>query len=152
MGSKSAVFILPVTSQPRYLKRVQAIKNNDFDCKVFSFERKYFEGNNLDSFISLGKIEHGNYLKRSNTLIKAFLKLLSNKHIFKEDKIVYVFGLDNMILINILMKVLRLNTRIIYEVADIRKIMFSKSLVGSLLKSVEKRLVERSYLTTVTSP
>ena len=152
MIEKSAVFILPVISQPRYLKRIQALKADGYNCTIFSFEREYFKGNNLEEFISLGRVQHGNYLKRSKILIKAFLKLLRNRVTIKNANYLYVFGLDNLVLINLLVKLLNADIKIIYEVADIRDAMFQTNMLGKTLRLVEKNMIEKTYLTVVTSP
>src|SRR5699024_1148067 len=119
MMEETITFILPVTSQPRYHKRIGAFTEKGYNCKIFSFERDYFKGKRDEmSYTSLGRISHGSYFKRIKVLISAVYKLRSKKDTIKNSKCIYVFGFDNLILITLIKFFLKIKRPIVYEVAD----------------------------------
>lgn len=147
------IFVMPVTSQPRYHKRIASFRDLGYETLIFSFEREYFKGKTSEmQYVSLGKIQHRNYFKR----IKVFLNALSilskyRKH-FEEASVVYVFGLDIAIMMLLLNAVTRLKMHIVLEVADIRGVLTSKAWKGKILRYIEKTVISHISLVTVTSP
>lgn len=149
----SITFILPLTSQPRYHKRITAFKEAGYDCNVFSFERKYFEGNAKKlSYIPLGKLKHGSYFNRIFSMLRAMIVLIKYKDILKKTSKFYVFGFDNLMLITIIKRLLNIKTPIIYEVADIREIMLGSGIKSNFARKLEKLFIKRAALVTTTSP
>lgn len=114
---KSILFILPVSSQPRFSKRIQTYLDQDISVTVASFERDYFEKNKLPdniNYYSLGKIKNKSYVKRIPRLLSSLKKLLS---LSKGKEVVFIFSPDILILLyNFLSK-----EKLYFEIGDIRK-------------------------------
>ena len=114
--SRKILFILPVSSQPRFSKRINKFINDGYEVTVASFERKYFDLNTLPTNIEyhkLGQIKSGNYFKRLPQLIKSsfFLKKLAN-----QNDIIYIFSPDVLISLIPFIK----KSIVHYELGDIR--------------------------------
>lgn len=123
--NKRVLFILPVVSQPRYSKRIQSYLDSGYQVTVASFKRKYFEKNTLPAgvdFISLGRIENGNYFIRIFKILPSLLRIfrLSRKHTF-----VYIFSVD--VLLIILFQ--RNSKNIFFELGDIREVSKSEIII-----------------------
>jgi len=110
------LFVLPVTSQPRFSKRIKAYIDKGFKVKVASFERVYFNKNTLPDgvqLIKLGKIEHGNYLKRLPLVIFSIRKIMPE---IKSSDFVYFFTPEIFVISSLIFS----NKKFIYEIGDIR--------------------------------
>ncbi|MCK8827688.1 hypothetical protein MWH25_08020 [Natroniella acetigena] len=143
------VFLCPVVSHVRYHKRINALKNLGANTKVLAFEREYYSGKSLsEGYVSLGEISHGNYFKRIIPFIKSFSKIRS---MIKNADIVYAFGLDNLLLGWLANSTVKNNSKIIYEVGDIRGILLKNSFSAKLLRELEKFLLNHINLLVVTS-
>lgn len=95
---KMVIVIAPTTSQPRYHKRVRQL-STFFPVRIFAFNRGYYEKNFFPKsfpYISLGKINDRNYLKRVYKLIYAISKVRKNLPPNK-DLVFYAFSLDCVI-------------------------------------------------------
>ncbi len=58
-------FLLPLVSQPRFHKRIAALKELGAKIEIIAFERDYYPGKPLpESYLSLGNIEHERYIAR----------------------------------------------------------------------------------------
>jgi succinoglycan biosynthesis protein ExoL len=151
---KLANFILPVPSQPRFSKRIEAFKTNGYKVKVFSYEREYFKGKVKENdFISLGKISHKQYFKRIFVLLRSLLILQIYRREFTTCKVVYTFGFDVALITLIWLKINGIrNCKIVYEVGDIQEVLLQKNIKGKVLRFVEKTIINNINYLVVTSP
>ncbi len=150
---KSVIFLFPVTSQPRFYKRVRAFIALGYIEHIFSFERRYFKGDvdNI-SYISLGKVSHRKYLSRITKLFHAVNVLIANKTKFINAKCIYAFGLD-MVFLSLIVKIIfRISVPIIYEIGDVVPIMLINKLKSNIFRWLERTLIKKVFLVvTVTS-
>ena len=113
------LFICPMMTHPRIIKRVIAARQAGFDVTVVSYEREYYPENQFPSdvrLISLGKIKNGRYLRRSLRMIAArrIVRRVSREIL---PAAIYSFGDDNLILA-IASK--SRNSAIVHELGDLR--------------------------------
>ncbi len=144
------LFLLPVPSQVRYQKRVYSLVEQGAESCVMSFEREYYQGNPWkDGYINLGEINHQSYLERIIPLIKA-VRLIREE--LKTCDVIYVFGLD-MLLLRVVSRIFqKFNQKIVYEVGDLRDIQLNKGILSSLTRMVERWLLGHIDHLVVTSP
>lgn len=142
-------FLLPVSSQVRYHKRINFFKKNNITTNILSFERDYYEGEKNSEYISLGKLDHGNYFKRILQILLAFPKIIKS---IKNTDAIYVFEIDMLIIAYIINLIfIGRNFIIIYEIGDIQPIKMKKTLLGKIVRGIEKYLVKRVDKMIVTS-
>ena len=142
-------FILPVTSQPRYWKRIKLLEKLGCINKVLAFERKYIPVNkNNKNYIIIGKLEHEKYYKRILPFAKSFITIKNN---IKYADIIYVFGLDMLLLGWAARLFIKKKNKIVYEVGDIRSIFIGNSIQSIFFRWVERFLIKRIDLIVVTS-
>lgn len=143
------VFLNPSVTFARFRKRIVALKNEGFKTKVFAFERKHYTAENIPGdYISLGMLNHGNYLVR---LIHLFRIIYKVRRGLKDTQIIYVFGLDMALLGWLSVCYNRYMPKIVYEVGDIRELFLGKHLINCFARSVDRFIVKRVYLLIVTS-
>lgn len=119
---KSALFILPVATQPRFSKRINSFLSQNIEVTVATFERDYFNLNKLPEGVnieSLGKIESGNYLKRIPKLINSIRKIIN---LSKDKNIIYIFSVDVLVFTGLFFR----KKKLIYEIGDIREFTKNK--------------------------
>ncbi len=144
------LYLLPVSSQARYQKRIYALEKFGARSQVMAFERTSYPGKAWkQGFTSLGKIDHSHYFKRLIPFIRAF-PLIREKA--RECTVLYVFGLDMLLLGWIALFGIRTDRKIVYEVGDLREIQLGNSVFSNLVRYLEKLLVKRIYLLVSTSP
>ena len=135
---KSILFILPVATQPRFSKRIDPFLLNDYKVTVATYERDYFILNTLPEnieLINLGKVQHGNYLKRIPVLLRSLRTLIL---LSKVNDIVYIFSSDILLFFFLFIP----KWKLIYEIGDIRvndwnkivSLIFSRLYRKALLK------------------
>jgi succinoglycan biosynthesis protein ExoL len=138
---------MPVGTDARMLRRVQALVNNGISATSLAFERPYYETKEK-AYTPLGKIEHGNYFKRLSPFIKALPTIRNHA---KSHTNLYCFGLDMLLLAWLSQTTLRRPINLFYEVADIREIMFGNDIKAKLMRQLETFLVRRSKCLVLTS-
>lgn len=140
-------FIMPLPSQPRYLKRIDNFRRLGISYTIFSFERDYFKGKkDTLEYISLGKVEHGNYIKRIFSLFKAFL-LIKREMINKIPNVLYAFNVD-IAFIAVLLKIYcKCECQVVYECGDIQPLM----LKSKLARLLERWVINRCRIVVTTS-
>ncbi len=153
MANSFITFLMPVTSQPRYHKRIRAFQDCGYEYYAFSFERDYFKGRENELlYTSLGYISHQKYLARVPKLIGAIRILAKNKQKLVHSSCIYTFGLDTAILAYFIKSVFRINTPLVYEVADIRSVMQGNNLRNKIFRWIERIIIRKAALIPVTSP
>lgn len=136
--NKKITLLLPVSTQPRYLKRIHLLIHLGYDITAYYFDRDLqvpeLDGNRVQ-FKKLGAISDGNYLKRLLPLLKAV-------RIMKKDRspVVYAFSVDLL-----LVAVLAGKTDIIFEIGDIREVR------STLYNRIYARLLQKCSRIIVTS-
>ena len=148
MTQTKVLFLMPVVSQVRYRKRIQALSALGVAPKILSFERDYFSGEPAEGYVSLGRLEHSNYLKRLRPFSKAFP--IIKKHA-EDARALYCFGLDMLMLGWLVNKRLGGRLKLIYEVGDIRTVLLGEGRKAQVLRRVESFLVRRIDRLVVTS-
>lgn len=140
--------VLQVLGHPRDSKRISMLRGVGMNVTAAAFERSYHSGRLPDCKIKkLGQIENGKYFKRLFILLKAIPKL--RREIRKND-VIYASGQD-MAAISFLAG-LGMMKPIILEVGDIVEIQLSKSLLGKIVRAIERFFVVRYKLLVVISP
>ncbi len=153
MGSVSGqiVFLLPVSSQPRYHKRIQAFADCGYTARLFSFDRPYFKGKPGVSYVSLGSLEHGRYLSRLWKLARAIRVLTAHRDVLRQASCLYAFGTDMALLAMAATFLLGLSVPVVYELGDIRSLMVREGIVGKLARWMERLLLRGVKRVVVTS-
>jgi len=130
------------------LARIHGIESRGILTRIYAYRRSYYPDRTDKEFIDLGFVEPGP-TKRIVLYLKAFAKLLFST--IDDDQIFYVFGLDNLFLVNCL-KIFRWKQfKIVYEIPDIQDFQLRTDVVGKVITSVERWLIKRTDLVVLTS-
>lgn len=144
------LFILPALTDSYTRKRVTMINKLDVKCTVLGFEREHYEASpwGLDT-TSLGHLTHARLIKRIPVMIRSIFKI--RKEVESHD-VLYCFNLDILFIgwLSTIFK--RKNIKIVYDLADIHKILGGQGFLPSLLRTIERFLLERTDLVVVASP
>ncbi|RKD76305.1 glycosyltransferase involved in cell wall biosynthesis [Sinobaca qinghaiensis] len=158
---KVAVLISHIPN-PRILKRIKAVEN-DFDVALVywdrgQLEKETFEINPEHNVIKKYiKAPQGKPIKRLIPLIKYMITVLNTLKYEKPD-IIHAANLDMLCIAYLYKKFINVNSKIIYEVADLPKYTFikkansTKTIVAKLLQKLEKRLTAKISKIILTSP
>ena len=141
-------FILGQISQPRCLKRLEAIKNAGFEIAVYGFDNGLYNENirNKDYKIHSIRIDG-----KGNKFVKSIKKILFIKKvcsISSSHDILYAFGIDIAFWVYLFTGGRR---KYIYEEADLNYTKFSNKYIVRFFKSVDKYLIRHSYYAVLTS-
>ncbi|MFW6389941.1 MAG: hypothetical protein ACOCZT_02380 [Halanaerobiales bacterium] len=128
---------------------MQLLSKEGAEVKILSFDREYYSGKLFfEDYISLGSIEHGNYLKRLLPFLKSLRTIRTN---IKNSDVIYCFGLDTFLLGWLASKFISSSPKLVYEVGDIRKILTKDKLMSKILRVIQKFLTRKADLLAVTS-
>lgn len=141
-------FILGQISQPRCIKRLEAIKDAGFEIAVYGFDNGLYSENarNKDYKIHSIRIDNG-----GNKLVNSVKKILFVKKVcssLSSHDILYAFGIDIAFWVYIFTGGRR---KYIYEEADLNYTKFSNKYLVRFFKSIDKYLIRHSYYTVLTS-
>jgi succinoglycan biosynthesis protein ExoL len=144
---KNFLFLLPVLGQPRFNKRINSLTSLGASSKALYFDREYFSGKAPGCGVtSLGDVKQGSYISRIFVYLSSLYKI---RRSVREEDVVYTFGLDMLLLAFIAL--LGKKNKLILEVGDIRPIQLSGSLLGRLIRSIDRYLIGKTDCLVVTS-
>jgi len=144
-----AVFLLPVVGQPRYWKRIRALRDEGVATKVLAFQRPYFDSAAIGTKEAemLGAVEHGKYLGRVWAYIKAARRIQTAS---RDVNVIYAFGGD-LAALGIILRIFRPNLLVVYEAGDIRPVMIERGMRARVYRFVERLMLRRVALIVATS-
>ncbi|MCG2588182.1 hypothetical protein [Rhodohalobacter sulfatireducens] len=126
------------------------INKLDVKCTVLGFEREHYEASPWDlDTTSLGRLTHARLLKRIPVMIRSIFKIRKE---VKSHDVLYCFNLDILFIgwLSTIFK--RKNIKIVYDLADIHKVLGGQGFLPSLFRTIERFLLERTDLVVVASP
>ncbi|NHZ86002.1 MAG: hypothetical protein GWP19_08985 [Planctomycetia bacterium] len=130
-------------------KRILAFKNNIKKLTIISYFRN--QTVEYENHYNLGKIPQNNYIRR---FVKIFFdiprlsKILSNN---PKIDVVYAWNFDIALLFVLTKLFSKRRYKFIYEVADVKPILLSKSVVGIFLRKFEQFILNHTDYLCVTS-
>ena len=143
------VCLLPVSTDARIRRRLDALGRHGIEPEVLAFERPQYPGKRpSQAYRSLGTITHGRYMRRLGTLARA-LPLVRAACLSAD--VVYAFSLDLLALAWLATRWGSRSPRFVYEVADVRGILVGNSVKAKVMRAVERRLLRSTSLLVVTS-
>lgn len=144
---KTIVFIVPVLSQPRCIKRIETLHNAGYQIKVYGFDRGQYSNNitNIKCPIKeVIKLPEGNKYKSFIFQIKCIGRIIRENN--KKDCIFYFFGFETT------RWAYYLGCRnYIYECADVSSVKKKNPIFRKFLVGLDKKLVYMSKLSVFTS-
>lgn len=144
------LFILPALTDSYTRKRVTMLDRLGVDCTVLGYDREHYEASswNLDT-VSLGRLTHTKLFKRIPVMIQSIFKIREK---IESHDILYCFNFDILFIgwLSTIFK--RKDIKLVYDLADIHKVLGGEGLLSKLLRSVERFLLKRTDLVVVASP
>ena len=149
VNKMKVICLLSSLSQPRCIKRVNALVDAGFDVEVYGYLRKYYDVNTMSykvSIVTWGVISNGvNYFKRIKDIAYNIKKILrENKN--RRDILYYAFGFD----FSLILSFLRPHSYI-YESSDLIYANYKSKIIVSIFKTIDKLIIKKSYKTILTS-
>lgn len=143
-------FLLPVSYDSHYEKRIENLNKEGANIQILGFERNHYPGSFENFSVEIiGNVKHGKYFSRLPAYFKAFFKV---KKRIKNTDIIYCFNIETL-LIGWLTKIIsNKSAYLVYDVADIREILIYNSFASKGLRFLEKFLVKKTKVTVVTAP
>jgi succinoglycan biosynthesis protein ExoL len=140
--------LLPLIGHPRDSKRIAMLQEAGCRVEALAFERDYHEGRLPTCPVtSLGRIPHGQYLRRAFRLLGALPKI---RRALRRNDVAYASGAD-MALAGIVAGI-GLGRPMVLEVGDIRRVQITKGWRGALARSLDRFIARHSRLLVVTAP
>ncbi len=140
--------LLPLIGHPRDSKRIAMLQEAGCTVQALAFERDYHRGRlPACPVTSLGRIPHGQYLRRAFRLLGALPKI---RRALRHNDVAYASGAD-MALAGIVAG-MGLARPVVLEVGDIRRVQIAKGWKGFLARSLDRFIARRSRLLVVTAP
>lgn len=140
-------FLVPQLSQPRCIKRIQALQNAGYDAEVYGFDNGLYSDNIKDLRVAIHSFKIDKNLSRKES-VKAKLACVRQlcKSLEKDD-IVYIFGIELALIYQVFHK----RNKVIYEQADLNYTKLAKKWLVSIFKALDKWLIAKSSITVLTS-
>lgn len=144
------LFILPVLTDSYTRKRVKMIHNLGVDCSVVGYDREHYDASSWEiETESIGKLAHARLLQRIPIMIKSIFKIRKK---IKSHDILYCFNFD-ILFIGWLSTLFQKNKmKIVYDLADIHKVLGRGGFLSVFLRSIERFLLKRTDIVVVASP
>lgn len=145
--SKRILVFTTAIEHSTFRKTAEMLSKEGADVHVIGFTRdNYPAADSSLSIESLGKIDHGNYMRRFLLLLK-FLLFFRKKA--KKFDVIYTFTLDTLLIsaTSLLFK----KKTYVYHIQDIRAVFFGKGLKSKLARFLESVLIRKIDLLVVSS-
>ena len=146
--NKKLIFIQSTFGDAHQMIRYLELSKYYLESELLAFERPYYETVKNIDFISLGKINHREFLKRFYLYIKAIFLIKKSKSKTLEND-VFFYGFDFLSILVFSRKFIK--SKLIFEIPDIREIYFINNLVSKLFIKILKLSIERLSIVIVTS-
>ena len=144
-----AVYLLPSITDVRCLKRIRWLSREGIEPTTLAFERTGFDLDIDLPYVSLGRLEHGQYRRRPLALLRAVPRVVPH---LRAAAVIYCFGLDLLALGWLCRLLAGTRARLVYEVADVREIQCGTGPFSRLIRAAEGFLLRRAAALAVTSP
>lgn len=144
----NVLFLLSRAEHPRMWRRVLRLSEYCRGIEVFGFERKNVPLDHPHKFTSLGKVEHAKFLSRIPVYLNAIRKSTPR---IRDSDVCYSFSLDILIWVYLSKVFTGSKAKLVYEIADIHPLLSSGSLVGTIVRYVERYLIKRTCAVVFTS-
>jgi succinoglycan biosynthesis protein ExoL len=142
------VSLLPLIGHPRDSKRISMLQRAGCPVEALAFERDYHQGRLPTCPVtSLGRIPHGQYLRRAFRLLAAQPTI---RRALRRADVAYASGGD-MALAAIVAGI-GLGRPIALEVGDIRSVQIASGWKGRLFRALDRFIARRIRLLVVTAP
>lgn len=130
-------------------KRILAFKNNVDKLTIVSYYR--IENVEYENHYSLGKSPQKHYIRRFIRLILDIPRLIKIFYNNPDINVVYAWNFDIALLFVLATLFSKRRYTFIYEVADIKPILLSKSITGKILRKLEQFILNNTDYLCVTS-
>ena len=142
------VFIVPLLSQPRCIKRVKAISEAGYKCIVYGYNRGHYDCNQYPNGVEVHEfpqiLKDGKGYFQKLKYYHQNIKSIVCRHI-SIDTLFYCFGFMNTLILK------QYKRPYVYENSDILYGYPKFKGVQWLLKRIDKSIIKQSYLTVLTS-
>lgn len=146
-NKKTVLCVLSTIGDTKDSKRVSILKQAGFNVIIGAYKRNNFISRSPErSTWLLGKIEDRKYFKRICVYVHSVFRL--RKLVAKSD-LIYATSPD-LALISLISSFC-LQKPLVMDIADIREIEVSKSILGKIVRSLDRFVVKRCDLIVVTS-
>lgn len=132
-------------------RRVDAFHNAGFRVSGFAMRR----GERADlgwNAVDLGRTYDGRYAQRLRAIYTAARRAASARELLHAADVVYARNLDTALAAVLAMRMTGVNRPFVYECLDIHRLMHRKGAAGAIMRRLERLVLERSSLLTVSSP
>lgn len=151
MTSNSIAFVCSTWGDSHQIGRLLSVRKYREVSKIYAYSRPYYPNRFLElDPVFVGHVVHGFYLKRLWLYFRALRIFRAELRRFEGD-LVYVFGLDNLLLLKLASVGLGRRIKFVYEIDDILSVLSEKSITGVLLRAIASRIVPSCDLVVCTS-
>lgn len=149
-GKNEICFLLPVLSDAHFRRRISLLHIEGINIKIAGFDRPYYAGKPWEyPVFKIGFRKHGKYLLRVFSILPAVNKVCKWAH---KCRAIYSFGFE-MLFLGWLCKIKGgYRKKLVYEVADIHSLMTDRGMISSIIRSIERLMLNYVDLVVVTSP
>ncbi|MDZ7719646.1 MAG: hypothetical protein U5K72_12585 [Balneolaceae bacterium] len=126
------------------------INKLDVDCTVLGYDREHYEASPWElETVSLGRLTHARLLKRIPVMIKSIFKIRKK---IKSFDVLYCFNFDILFIGWLSTIFIQKDIKIIYDLADIHKVLGGTGFLSTVFRSIERFLLKRTTMVVVASP
>jgi len=150
-GNKSVRigFLVTNASYALMQQRIAGLEQLGIESRVLAFERDWYPGKAWPhGYECLGKLRDGRYVERLPTIARAVEPV---RRAARELDVIYAFGLDSLLLGWTASRFLGRPVKLVYDVFDIRDILFKSGPIPTGLRWLERFMFRYVTLLVVTS-
>src|SRR5690606_6222410 len=145
--TRRILFFTTAIEHSTFRKTAERLYNEGADVQIIGFTRDNYPASAISvPTESLGKIGHGNYIKRILLLIR-FLRHFRKRG--SEFDVIYTFTLDTLLISKISLCFKK--KAYVYHIQDIRSVFFGAGIKSKLARFLEKSLIRYIDLLVVSS-
>lgn len=149
---KKALFLLPTVDQTsaRHFTHIELFSRTGYECQVAAFFRGKKEGNvYLDKVdTKLGRIKHGQYLRRLPIYLHAISKIKQN---IDESDVACCYTLDSFFLLWIAACLTKNKVKVVFFLLDVREVLLGARLKNKLVRGLLRFAFKHSDMVVVSS-
>jgi len=124
------------------MNRIQGLIDLGIQSEIFAYRRSFYPPKENVKFIDLGSLDQRGLVQRLGIYLNAFKILWRSKKL--NANILYVFGFDNLFIIQIIRLFKWKKINVIFEIPDIKAFQLLPGINGVLFSKIEKWLLSRT--------
>lgn len=151
---RSIAYFAGDATNPTVRLRIASFLRENINVFGFTFRRQKFHSDFVPFWnnVELGMTKDRRYYSRLRTILKGLRIMWRHRATLREVDVLYARLFDSAFLAMLMVKLLRLDAKLVYEIEDVHDVFFRQTLRARIMRFLERRILANADLVVLPSP